>query len=190
MIFDPARHEYRDGEERILSVTQVLKRAGLIDDRWYTEEARDRGSAVHKFCQIYAEGIRHDRQGRELAGLQYVAGLARWMEETRAYAIHTERMIENTLNGYRYAGTYDLLAEIHGARILIDYKTGPAAHWHPAQIAAYSLAEKPRAAGILYLRADKPAIERRLSGSELLHAIDAFKRALEKAHENPQEDDL
>ena len=36
MIFDPALHEYSDGGVIIRSVTQILKAAGLIDDRWFS----------------------------------------------------------------------------------------------------------------------------------------------------------
>jgi hypothetical protein len=58
MTFDPVLHEYRDGDLIIQSVTQILKRAGHIDDRWYSEEARERGSAVHELCERFNKGIR------------------------------------------------------------------------------------------------------------------------------------
>lgn len=178
MTFDPVLHEYRDGDVIIPSVTQVLKRAGHIDDRWYSEEARERGSAVHELCERFSKGIRTDDLGRLLASLEYVNSFAAWMKRSRAYAIETESLISHTVNGYRYAGKYDLLAEIYGKRVLIDYKTGAKAPWHYAQIAAYSLAVNPDAAMILYLKPTGKCIEYWLSPSEILQGIRVFKDAL------------
>ena len=178
MIFDPVLHEYRDGNLIIPSVTQILKRAGYIDDRWYTEEARDRGSAVHEFCDRYANGIRFDDLGRPLASLEYVNACAAWMKNSRAYAVQTEFKIDHILNGRRYAGKPDLLAEIASRRVIIDYKTGGKAPWHVLQIAAYALATNPDNAMVLYLKPDGRYVESWVSPLELVRGISAFKDAL------------
>lgn len=178
MTFDPVLHEYRDGEVIIPSVTQVLKRAGLIDDQWYSEEARERGSAVHELCERFTKGIRADEIGRPLASLEYVNAFAAWMKKSRAYAIETESLIDRTLNGYRYAGKFDLLAEIGGRKILVDYKTGPKAPWHPTQIAAYALGSNPDGAMVLYLKKDGKFVENWLTPFEIVRGIQEFKKAL------------
>ena len=52
--FDAATHTFwRDGV-RILSVTQVLRRCGLVSP-WWTEEARNRGTRVHQ--ALLREGL-------------------------------------------------------------------------------------------------------------------------------------
>lgn len=180
MTFDPLLHEYRDGDTIIPSVTQILKGAGLIDDRWFTAEARERGSAVHALCQRYAQGERRDDLGRPLESLEYVNALAAWFREKRAYAIATEQMIEGAINGHRYAGTFDLLAEIDGKRILIDYKTGAGMKWHPAQIAAYALAVNPDRCMMLHLRADGTYRETIIQGRALLDGLEDFRKSLKK----------
>ena len=178
MTFDPVLHEYRDGDLIIPSVTQVLKRAGIIDDRWYSEEAREQGSAVHELCERFAHGVRNDNTGRPMASLEYVNAFASWMKKSRTYAIQTENIIDFTLNGYRYAGKFDLLAEIGGRRILVDYKTGAKAPWHPTQIAAYALGTNPDGAMILYLKKDGTFVDSWLTPFELIRGIQAFKDAL------------
>ena len=47
--FDAERHEYwaLDTGEKLLSITQILKAAGKIDTRWFTQASRDRGTLVH-----------------------------------------------------------------------------------------------------------------------------------------------
>lgn len=159
-------------------MTQILKGAGLIDDRWFTAEARERGSAVHALCQRYANGERIDAIGRQLESLEYINALARWFRKKHAYAIATEQMIDGTVNGHRYAGTFDLLAEIAGKRVLIDFKTGAGLKWHPAQIAAYALAVNPDRCIMLHLRADGTYRENIIQGRELLAGLDQFKEAI------------
>jgi len=181
MIFDPALHEYSDGDVIILSVTQILKRAGLIDDRWFNEEARDRGSAVHTLCERYAHGIRFDNAGRALVSLQYVNAFSRFMAESGVYAIDTETMIEGAIDGHRYAGKYDLMAEIQGKRVLIDIKTGAKAKWHPVQLAAYAMQSKPHSAMDLYLKANGKYAASWLTPGQLVEGARTFRRALQGA---------
>ena len=38
------------------SVTEILRSVGLIDATWYTEEARQRGTAVHLACEYWDSG--------------------------------------------------------------------------------------------------------------------------------------
>lgn len=178
MTFDPALHEYRDGDTIIESVTQILKRAGLIDDRWFSEEARDRGSAVHTLCERYAHGIRFDNTGRPLASLQYVNAFAQFIEDFGAYAIDTETLIYGEINGHRYAGKYDLLAEIKSKRVLIDIKTGAKAKWHPVQLAAYAMQAKPHSAMDLYLKANGTYQASWLTPGQLVDGGRIFKSAL------------
>jgi hypothetical protein len=184
MTFNPESHEYRDGETVIRSVTQILADSGLIDTRWFTAEARERGSAVHKLCQRYANGERFDDISRPLESLEYVNALAQWFREKHIYAIKTEQIIEGVINGYRYAGTFDLLAEINGKRVLVDYKTGIGMNWHPAQIAAYAIGKiegvsiNPSKCIMLHLRPNGTYKENVIQGNALLSGLSKFKDAI------------
>lgn len=178
MNFDPALHEYRDGDTIIESVTQILKRVGLIDDRWFSEEARDRGSAVHTLCERYAHGVRFDNAGRPLASLQYVNAFANFVSDFGVYAIDTETIIHGEIGGHHYAGKYDLVAEIQGKRVLIDIKTGAKAKWHPVQLAAYAMQAKPHSAMDLYLKPDGTYQASWLTPGQLVDGGRIFKSAL------------
>jgi len=178
IIFNAQRHEYSENGIIIKSVTQILNDAGLIDARWFTEEAREKGSAVHELCQRYAQGERRDDLGRELSSLEYVNALAAWFSDRKPYAIATEQMIEGCIDGHRYAGTFDLIAEVGKMVWLIDYKTGPGMKWHPAQIAAYALAVNPDRCIMLHLRADGTYRESIIQGRALLDGLGDFRDAL------------
>jgi RecB family exonuclease len=178
--FDPCRHEYRDGEIIIRSVTQILKDAGIIDNKWYSEEARDRGSAVHDLCERYAQGKRVDNLGRPLAALEYVNAFANWIHLCHVYAIETEKIITGEINGHRYAGRFDLKADINGKTVMVDIKTGKKAKWHKIQLAAYTLSENTQKAMELYLHPDGAFIQDYLTPSQLLWGIEEFKKAIAK----------
>lgn len=185
--FDPELHVYSLDGTTIPSVTQILQDAGYIDARWFTAEARDRGSAVHTLCERYAIGERKDNAGRPLESLEYVNAFAAWMNKYHAYAIATECIVNHTLNGKRYAGKFDGLYDIHGVKTLVDVKTGARAKWHPIQLVAYSLAEmndgtkvNPGAMMDLYLKADGSYKAVYVTGAEAVDAIGRFKEILVK----------
>jgi len=187
--FDPVLHEYTLTEtgERIRSVTGILTDAGLIDNRWYSEEARDRGSAVHELCERYASGIRADDSGRELADLEYVNAFAAWMRKEKVYALKTECVIYNQVGYEVYGGTFDLLALIDGRRVLVDLKTGAKAKWHYKQLAGYGLGKfndddspvNPDALAVLYLKANGKYVYDIMPGMEMVAAIRDFKGYLQ-----------
>lgn len=191
MIFNPDRHEYaEDDGTPIPSVTQILKASGVIDDRWYTAEARDKGSAVHSLCERYANGERRDKRGGALADFEYVNAFSRWMSDYGVYSFYTEQRVYNRINGHAYAGTFDLLAEINGKRMLVDIKTGAKAKWHAVQLAAYAMAKpvdcgivgkspvNPDGCAVLYLKADGSYRYDRIPGPRLVEAIRQFKEYL------------
>lgn len=184
MTFDAGRHEYRDGDTIIPSVTQILTEAGIIDNTWASREAMERGSAVHELAERYAQGIRYDLSGRSLESLEWVAPFSKWMNDTGVYAIETEAMVLGLANGKRYAGRFDILALIGGKRVLVDIKTGGRAKWHATQLAAYSMARlgfgllvNPDRCMVLYLRRDSYR-ESYIGPRELVAGIQQFKEAI------------
>jgi hypothetical protein len=176
--FHAGLHEYRDGGTVIPSVSQVLKQAGLA---WYPggagREAMELGTAVHRLCARYAGGQRADDRGREIASLEYAGAFADFCTDEKAVPVAAEKIISHAIDGYRYAGTFDLLADINGEKTLIDIKTGSPAPWHAMQLAAYALASDPDRVMCLYLT---PGSYRRryFTAEELLQASADFGKAL------------
>jgi len=184
--FDSELHQYTDSETGVIipSVTQILTESGIINNKFYTTEARDRGSAVHELCERYIKGIRYDAEGRFLASLEYVNAFALWCQDKKPYAIKTECRINHAINGKRYCGTFDLLAVIAGKRTLIDIKTGAKAKWHVLQNAAYSMASmdtgdrvNPDQCATLYLCKDGKYKFERYASPEIVQSIERFKEA-------------
>jgi hypothetical protein len=191
MIFNPAAHEYtEDDGTPIPSVTQIIKAAGIIDDRFYNADARDRGSAVHYMAERYAAGFRHDNRGNLLASYEYVNSFAEWMSDYGVFTLSTECRVYHKINGKAYAGTYDILADIGGKTVLIDIKTGAKAKWHAVQLAAYAMAYpvvngivkaypvNPDALAVLYLQAGGKYRYEKIPGSRMVEGIREFKEYL------------
>lgn len=164
--FDHDRHLYQSDGRPVPSVTQVLHAAGLIDSTWYTDESRDRGTAVHMACHYIDEEGPHG----ELGNLD-----PEWMERSpyagyvRAYlafkqdaGFHQELVEKRLVHQLGYCGTVDRTGFFGqqialGANVVLDIKTGIHEEWHRVQLAAYA-ACMPRPMGMrrfnLYLSND------------------------------------
>lgn len=137
------------------SVTEVLR--PFIDDRFFTEEGRERGSAVHDAIHAYLTG--------EYAlplpewWQAYFDSFKTWAEDFQPKPIMCEtRLIDPKL---KYCGMFDTLAVVEktGEGLgIVDWKTGQAkTKLHQIQIAAYRNLLKVNGietqfAGILRLR--------------------------------------
>ena len=124
------------------SVTQILKDAGLIDTTWYTDEARERGKAVHFATHFLDEDdLEWDTVLPHYRG--YVQAWERFKQESH-FEIGRDSD-GNLLIEYRlfhpvfgYCGTLDRLGTIGNVEYVLDIKTGGPDEWHGYQIAAYS----------------------------------------------------
>lgn len=140
LSFDPVLHRYMlDGRE-LISVTTALREAGLIDDAFWTEEARLRGEYLHAAIALHNEG---DLEINSLDPklVPYFRGYERFLDETRVEVEHTERRIYD--EALSYAGTLDLIVAWPAAngrqarRGLLDVKTGSVPPTVGPQTAAY-----------------------------------------------------
>jgi len=141
LAFDPLAHRYTlDGRE-LIAVTQVLKEAGLVDDRWWTDEACLRGRYVHEAILLHHEGdLAEDSLDPALA--PYFTAYRQFLADTRFRAESVEQRVYHEALGY--AGTYDLLGRFPTQTIggwdLIDVKSGAVPSWVGIQLAGYSRA--------------------------------------------------
>lgn len=133
--FDAETHRYEDlATGRVLpSITQMLKAAGLIDTRFYTDEGRDRGSAVHELTAAY-----------DLGGLHLGSCVAEFKPYLQHYALaigqlnHDWKHIEVAFAHpvYRYAGRPDRVGSVFGGlKAVAEIKTGAPEKWHGVQLA-------------------------------------------------------
>lgn len=149
--FVEENHEYKvDGVVKP-SVTQILKDLGITED--YGDLSpfyANRGTAVHHFCTILAQGfldwdtVADDAQSflaqfggdvtwedclpyvRTFQGLMFALGLEYVSSEVACY---------NEELGY--CGKYDLIMMWEGKRTLVELKTGEVHPWVDLQVAGY-----------------------------------------------------
>ena len=123
--FDPEKHEYRLDGFVVPSVTQVLKELGLINARWYTEESRQRGNAVHAACH-YLDDEELDYGSLDPIVVPYVRAYEKYKLEREFEPQMIEAHVFDPV--YKYAGTLDRTGEDKDGPILLDLKTG-AVNW-------------------------------------------------------------
>lgn len=118
-------------------VSSVLRLNGLSQDLpEFTDETRDRGTAIHAANEAIAEGFEPVIARPEYVG--YVDGLRSWYAEHQPVVVDSERRIVNRFK--KLTGRVDLHAIVHGSPFTIDVKTGTGeAAWHGIQVAGYNL---------------------------------------------------
>jgi len=118
----------------LLSVTQIIKEAGLIDTQWFTEHGRERGSAIHKACQYLDEGTL-DLASLDPAIEGYVRAYDNWRRASHVEGVeYIECPLADPLG--RYRGTPDRVL-VARPRVVVDIKTGGYQPWVALQLAAY-----------------------------------------------------
>lgn len=120
--FDEASHTYTLGGVVMPSVTQVL--APLSDfskvPRHVLERARQRGTAVHRACELYLLGdLDETSLDEEIAPYYYQ--FRRFLRESGFRPAKSELRVWS--GRYGYAGTLDLAGELGKKQVLIDLKT-------------------------------------------------------------------
>jgi len=141
--YDPEKHEYWLGDERLPSVTEVLLKAGLVDDTWWTEFGRVRGSAVHKACELWDLGTLDPKTVDDRIQ-PYLDAWKRFTEEMEPAWDFGEEPVHDPL--WKYAGTLDRLGHVRNQprATLVDIKTGDPGKATVVQMAAYANAATTR----------------------------------------------
>lgn len=140
-------HVYSVAGRRIVGVTTVLRAEKLIDDRFFSPESAQRGTAVHAAVEQDDRGIL-DEAFADPRILPYLEGWRRFRSEHRyeplvapilgTLAVHSEiRMFSPTLD---LAGTADSIGTMAGVNglALVDVKSGTPSPATSLQTAAYA----------------------------------------------------
>ncbi len=137
LAFDAESHTYRLDGRVVKSNTQILKGAGLIDDRFYTEESRDRGTRVHRAVEMHeGETLVMDRVDADVR--PRLNAYFKFKRDTGFVAELVETRIFSEAHGF--ATTLDLVGRMQGTRKLIDIKSGATNHWNELQLAGQDIA--------------------------------------------------
>jgi hypothetical protein len=166
ILFDEQSHTYTVSGEVKRSVTGVLRDAGICDYRGVDDYYRDRGTLVHEYCELLAQGwldlddyIREDclpyvKTFKALIsqlGLSYVSSEGIGMYSLYECTECDELAWGNELTDSgdcpkcwgevelicSVCGKYDLIMMWEGKRTLVEIKTGTAPMWLGLQLASY-----------------------------------------------------
>lgn len=122
--FNEETHEYFVDGVKYPSITEIAKpisfeRFNALQQS-ILEKARQRGKRVHELCEEYLLCGEIDEKEIESEYLPYVASFIEWVRTYKPKVIYTEKRLFGANLGY--CGTFDLLCEIDGKIVLIDYK--------------------------------------------------------------------
>lgn len=135
-LFDEETHRYTVKGVAVPGITQVLKLTGFIDDSWFTDESRDRGTATHRACWYLAEGDL-DWSTVSPAILPRVEAFRDFLDEYRPKLVLAEKPLHDAL--YGFAGTEDFVFELSRGPAIIEVKTGKAGLAAKLQTAAQKI---------------------------------------------------
>lgn len=134
--FKSEGHEYFIEGNKVASVTEVLKSVGFIDDTYYTQEGKDRGTAVHLTCEYWVKGVL-DESSIHPEILPYFEAFVRWFDENVEDVYLVERSLFDPL--LHIGGTVDYLFKLKHSNALtvFDLKSGSIEFWAAYQTAGY-----------------------------------------------------
>lgn len=140
ITFDPEKHQYWLDGKPATSVTTVLKEFRVIDDRFFNEEARERGTYVHKATELIDQGysILEYYEGDDY--YPYIKAYCDFKSSQSFEPVWIEKKLGNL--EWLIAGTADRIGILNGKEILLDIKTGAKAKSHGLQLAAYNLLDE------------------------------------------------
>lgn len=139
LTFDPTSHQYFLDGRKILNVTKILRLCGVIDDRFYNEEARIRGTIVHKCCHYLAENDL-DWNTVDPALIGYIKAYLKFLTDSGFVPNECEKKIYHPT--LYYACTPDQIGD-GGRDQIIELKTGHMPKWTGLQLALQAMARFP-----------------------------------------------
>jgi len=130
LTFDADTHTYCYGGQRVPSVTQVIKHAGLVDysavPDWMLNFKAELGRAAHSATEMDDEGDL-DEASLDPRVLPYVGAYRLFREESGFEMLSSEERIVHSR--YKYAGTVDrVVRDGQGHRAILELKTTAAHH--------------------------------------------------------------
>ena len=129
-------HGYWLGAEELPSPSKVFQDLGLVDKRWFTEEARARGRAVHAGLHYALKGtldwgtLHPDLHGYVKSGLLLV-------DHIKPKLVRFETPLHHPT--LRFAGTSDMEWTVGSWSYIIDWKSGKTPAVTRYQTAAYAM---------------------------------------------------
>ena len=132
-----------------MRVSEILRSCGLTDLTWCTQEALDRGRAVHLACELDDKGDL-DESSVDPVVMPYLVGWRKFRKELEPQILSVEEEVEHPHYGYK--GRLDRRIILGAREGIGDLKSGPPQDHHALQIALYAMCfDRPLARWGIYL---------------------------------------
>lgn len=137
--FDAERHIYIaiDTGEIVPNITRMLHAAGLVDDRFYSEESCHRGHEVHRLTADYDLGALDLLDLKDSDYAPYVEAHIKLMGIVRPGWLHIETPAVHPR--YRYGGRPDRVGMVYASRSVWEVKSGAPEKAHMIQTALQAI---------------------------------------------------
>ena len=133
-----------------MRVTELIRACGLMDLTWCTQEALDRGTAVHLACELDDRGDL-DESSVDPVIMPYLMGWRKFKREMEPQILSIEEEVEHPA----YKGRLDRRLILNAREGIGDIKSGPPADWIALQLAGYAMCfDRPLARWAIHLSAD------------------------------------
>jgi len=131
--FDEPSHTYYVNGEPKISTTQVFRDAGMVDDRWFTEWHRWRGSETHRAIAEWNRAGRIDKRKLDPRIRGYLDAALKWQADTSFVPLFVEHRMYDKL--FDVCGTADMIGHFGSDQpkvdVIVDYKTND---WKQGQL--------------------------------------------------------
>ena len=137
--FNEEKHVYTVGGKVKPSVTQILKRMGIVDTRFFTEEDAINGTNRHLAIELHEKGtLDYKELDKDIK--PYLKQWKKFKRESGFKVLETEKAIFNQI--YQYCGKCDVIGKMRGMPfpVVLDIKTGTVPFWANLQVSAYASA--------------------------------------------------
>lgn len=127
LTFDPGWHRYFWNGVQVPGISEILKGVGLIDDRFYNDEAALQGTYIHKATALWDRGTL-DEDTLDPAIKPYLEGWKAYRAQSGIRPVEIEQPRYSEIFGF--AGTPDRISDAaNGHRVIEEIKTGYEATW-------------------------------------------------------------
>ena len=120
----------------MVSVTELLVAEGFIDDAWFTEYARTRGTFIHAARHLYDMG-ELDEDDLDPVLVPYLSAWKKFMGDSKFVVIASEVRLYNEI--YQFHGKPDAIGLLNGLPAIVDCKSGTIEPWVALQMAGYEI---------------------------------------------------
>ncbi len=139
--FSKAEYVYTLNGVELPHVTTMLSDCGYIDEQWFTEEGRERGSMVHDLAASYDLGAIEQPAAVECI---YKGWFLAYVQAMRQLEHHWQ-FVETAMVSlrYRFGGRIDRGGVVWGAKSVVELKTGQRHPATPIQLALQAILVAP-----------------------------------------------